>query len=115
MYTKFMLLNYVRFVYKPSQCVNNCCLYHHVHLLFNGQIFVITNIMAEIIKSGRKIFLHVDGFLFYRDSENEQTKNVYCKCRECMVRITTTAIINDAVEIKKKGKHLFSKRIFELL
>lgn len=64
--------------------------------------------MAEVILSGKKIFIHVDGFLFCKHSQNQKTKAIYWKCCNCVVRITTSPLDEPVlqgamVQIKKKG------------
>lgn len=47
--------------------------------------------MAEIIKSGRSIYLHINGFLYYKHSNGRSTVR-YWKCRrkdQCPARATT--------------------------
>ena len=59
--------------------------------------------MAEIIKSLRSVFLHLDGYLYYKHSE-AIGKTAYWNCRkkgECSARAITTGPAENLI-IKKK-------------
>ena len=59
--------------------------------------------MAEIIKSQRLVFLHLDGYLFYKHS-GAIGKTAYWNCRkkgECLARAITTGPAENLI-IKQK-------------
>lgn len=64
--------------------------------------------MAEVILSRKKFFLHIEGFIFYKHSENKKNNSIYWKCRDCVHRMTTFPIDDPVldgamVEIKGRG------------
>lgn len=64
--------------------------------------------MGELIVSGKKVSLHLDGSLYLKHSVNKNSNDIYWKCRDCFARVTTPPLEDPLlegaiVEIKKKG------------
>lgn len=60
--------------------------------------------MAEVILSGKKIFVHVDGFIFCKRSVNSKTKAIYWKCRDCVVTSALNVPKLDGAKVQIRGK-----------